>query len=148
MKQNIGYIDRVLRVIIGVVLLLLGLSSKSGFLLLGSLFSFYEAFSSWCLFYQLIGKNTCPIPAKERSTIPFFKPFCVGLCILVGAILLNYLAGLMQWQTWYDFLINDAKILSIDNYIFLFIVYPFALGMIAHIAAKIMNRAAMRNLIE
>lgn len=66
MTKNIGTFDRVLRLIIGIILgvaafvvaTVLWVKIVLGIL---ALFCFYEALASWCLFYQLIGKNTCPI---------------------------------------------------------------------------------------
>lgn len=139
-KQNIGIIDRVLRMVIGIVLLFIGLSTKSGFLLLGSLFCFFEAFFSWCAFYQVIGKNTCPLPTKDRKDILFVRPLLVGLSILAGAVILQYLARIVGWYTWNEFLLQKERTISIDNYLFLFIVYPFLLGTIVIYVDKRIKR--------
>ena len=66
MTKNIGTIDRIMRLVIGVVLVAVALFIVTVLwlkvvIILLALFTFYEALSSWCLFYQLIGKNTCPI---------------------------------------------------------------------------------------
>ncbi|MEI8223762.1 MAG: DUF2892 domain-containing protein [bacterium] len=66
MKKNIGTFDRVMRALTGMILVALmvfvvmPLWTK---IILGivALFCFFQALMSWCLFYQLIGKNTCPI---------------------------------------------------------------------------------------
>jgi hypothetical protein len=66
MKKNIGTFDRVMRALTGIVLVALivfvvmPLWTK---IILGivALFCFFQALMSWCLFYQLIGKNTCPV---------------------------------------------------------------------------------------
>src|SRR3989338_2144173 len=95
MKPNIGTNDRIARLIIGVVLISLALISKSTFMALGGLFSIYEAFSSWCVFYQLLGKNTCPIKSP-KPTFRWKETLIVGLRILFVAIVLNIFARLVR----------------------------------------------------
>lgn len=69
MKKNIGKFDRMSRLFIGALCLLIALLATFSWLgrviiaLIG-LFSIYEAFAGWCAFYALIGKNTCPIDYK------------------------------------------------------------------------------------
>ena len=53
----------------------------------------------------------------------------MGLRILFSAIVLNIFAKFVGLSTWYDFLNKPSKVLSWDNYIFLFFVYPFILGL-------------------
>jgi hypothetical protein len=60
MRKNIGKFDRMVRLIIGVGAIYLGVAVSFWFYFLAA-FAFYEAFSSWCAFYQIIGKNTCKI---------------------------------------------------------------------------------------
>lgn len=64
-KKNIGNLDRAIRLIFGIVAFVLvfvidDLLIQLAFFSLG-VFSVYESLSSWCLFYMLIGKNTCPL---------------------------------------------------------------------------------------
>lgn len=66
MKKNIGTFDRVVRALAGIVCAALALfvvSSLPAKIILGfvALFCFYQALTSWCLLYQILGKNTCPI---------------------------------------------------------------------------------------
>lgn len=61
MQKNIGKSDRILRFVIGLVLLVAAWWTSSWILLAIALFTFYEALASWCVFYQLIGRNSCPI---------------------------------------------------------------------------------------
>src|SRR3990167_211306 len=129
MKPNIGRKDRIVRFVIGVVLISLALIYKSTFMALGGLFSIYEAFSSWCVFYQLLGRNTCPIE-NSKSVFRWKETLVVGLRILLSAIVLNIFARFVGLSTWYDFLNKPSKVLSWDNYIFLFFVYPFILGLV------------------
>ena len=58
--KNIGKKDRLIR--LGIAILLLGYAYwKSSWIALGgAVFVFLEAAMSWCIFYQLIGKNSCP----------------------------------------------------------------------------------------
>jgi len=60
--KNIGKKDRIIRVVIGVALLVIAITTTwSPWLLFFSGFAFFEAISSWCGFYAALGKNTCPI---------------------------------------------------------------------------------------
>jgi hypothetical protein len=59
MKKNIGPLDRLIRFGIGMIFLVFAWWQSSWIALAISLFSFYEALASWCLLYQIIGKNTC-----------------------------------------------------------------------------------------
>lgn len=66
MTKNIGTFDRIIRLAIGIILLAVALFIVTVIwlkvvIVLLAIFTFYEAVSSWCLFYQLIGKNTCPL---------------------------------------------------------------------------------------
>lgn len=61
MKKNIGTPDRLLRFSIGVALLIFAWWQSSWVALALALFTFYEAFAGWCVLYQILGKNTCPI---------------------------------------------------------------------------------------
>ncbi len=60
MKKNMGTPDRLLRLAIAVVLLILAYWKMSWVLLLAGLFVVFESVFSWCLFYQIIGRNSCP----------------------------------------------------------------------------------------
>uniref|UniRef100_A0A7C4TJD9 DUF2892 domain-containing protein n=1 Tax=candidate division WWE3 bacterium TaxID=2053526 RepID=A0A7C4TJD9_UNCKA len=65
MKKNIGTKDRIFRLILG-ILCFVGIYFASndifkGALFIFGLFCFFQATFSWCAFYALIGKNTCPI---------------------------------------------------------------------------------------
>ena len=60
MTKNIGTLDRIIRVVIGLLLLAYAIWQGSWIALGFAIFTFFEAFMSWCILYQLIGKNTCP----------------------------------------------------------------------------------------
>jgi predicted Co/Zn/Cd cation transporter (cation efflux family) len=130
MKQNIDTSDRILRLILGIGLIIYGLYVKSGFVVLGGVFSLYEALVSWCAFYQLIGRNTCALPSSKDRELEHVGVLFQGVLILAVAIGLNLLISLMSWESWYSFL-QQPKGLSIDNALFLFVVYPFVLGLAA-----------------
>jgi len=65
MKKNIGTVDRLLRLGFGIVCLLLAYRVGGGWLswllVATGIFCFYEAAASWCVIYQILGKNSCPI---------------------------------------------------------------------------------------
>jgi len=70
MKQNIGKLDRLGRLFLGLVCLIIALVGPFSILarliigLIG-LFTVYESLVGWCAFYALIGKNTCPIKYEK-----------------------------------------------------------------------------------
>ena len=60
--KNIGSLDRVLRLAIGVLLLVWAVTTSwSPILLFFSGFALFEALFSWCGFYGALGKNSCPL---------------------------------------------------------------------------------------
>jgi len=69
LQKNIGAPDRIMRFLIALVLSVAALRAQEMWmqivLSLGVLFVLYEVISSWCLFYQLIGKNTCPVQKRQ-----------------------------------------------------------------------------------
>ncbi len=67
MKPNIGTPDRLLRLAMAILLLLGAWWWSSWILLAVSLFVFYEAIVGWCVLYQLLGKNSCPIDSNKNK---------------------------------------------------------------------------------
>ncbi|MFI5343644.1 MAG: DUF2892 domain-containing protein [Chlamydiales bacterium] len=67
MKKNIGTADRVIRLVLAILLLLFAIWQKSWIVGAFSLFTFYEALASWCIFYQLIGKSSCPTKSDKQN---------------------------------------------------------------------------------
>lgn len=61
MKKNIGTPDRLLRLSIGIALLVFAWWQNSWIALAAAIFTFYEALAGWCILYQILGKNSCPI---------------------------------------------------------------------------------------
>jgi len=60
MKKNIGPLDRLLRLLIAIILLGYAYYNRSLTGYLAGLFVLFEACASWCLFYQLMGRSSCP----------------------------------------------------------------------------------------
>jgi hypothetical protein len=99
-------------------------------------------------------QELCPIGDNNynKPMLPFLpmlpmllKLFLIGIIILVGAILINALAALLNLATWYSFLstlardgllpgLKNTPILSL---IFLFLLYPFSLGCLAYLGLRI-----------
>ncbi len=65
-KSNIDTAGRILRLVIGLILLSFAYYYSSWILLAIALFTFFEAAKGWCVFYQLMGKNSCPINNKKE----------------------------------------------------------------------------------
>lgn len=68
MKKNVGGIDRVLRIVAGLILIALAGTGQIGawgwlgiIVLATGLFSF-------CGAYTLLGMNTCPVKAKDQAS--------------------------------------------------------------------------------
>jgi hypothetical protein len=66
MKKNIGTSGRILRFGIAVGLLIYAIFQSSLIALAASLVVFYEAIASWCVIYQLLGINKCPIKKSKH----------------------------------------------------------------------------------
>lgn len=62
--KNINTTGRIIRGIIGLVLLGAALYFSNPLLALAGIFSLIEAGSSWCVVNQLLGRNECPLPKK------------------------------------------------------------------------------------
>lgn len=59
--HNIGRKDRIIRLVLGIGLLALAINTTwNPILIFFSGFCMFEALFSWCGFYSLIGRNTCP----------------------------------------------------------------------------------------
>jgi hypothetical protein len=67
MKKNLGTSGRLLRLSFGLLLLIVAWAMGSWIIFALSLFTFYEAFASWCIIYQLLGKNSCPIEKNKKD---------------------------------------------------------------------------------
>lgn len=60
-KKNLDISGRIVRLLIATLLLIFAIWQKSWIALAFSFFVFFEALMSWCVIYQLIGKNNCPL---------------------------------------------------------------------------------------
>lgn len=63
--KNIGRVDRLIRALLSLVLFIMAYWLSSVIALLLGLFTLYEALFSWCLMYQLLGKNSCDLKDKR-----------------------------------------------------------------------------------
>lgn len=61
MKKNIGTADRLIRLALAIILLFCAWWFSSWIALGLGLFTLYEAAASWCVLYQILGKNSCPL---------------------------------------------------------------------------------------
>ena len=64
------------------------------------------------------------------------KIYLIGLAILIVAILVNGLSKKIKIVNWYDYLLKVKKPKGID-YIWLLILYPFLLGIVAYYAYQL-----------
>lgn len=82
MRKNLGTADRIARfviaIIVGVGIFLSTSLILQIFLLAVLLFILYEVFASWCIVYQLLGKNTCPVNFEAIKTGNKKKVVVVG----------------------------------------------------------------------
>ena len=60
MRKNIGTSDRIVRFVLAVVLFGLAWWYHSWILGAFGAFTLFEALASWCVLYQILGKNSCP----------------------------------------------------------------------------------------
>jgi len=72
-----------------------------------------------------------------NNNVVIFNIFLSGLVILFVAIVLNGVAQALGLQTWYDF-IQDRQT-TLVNAVWLFVLYPFSLGVVWYILKKIIS---------
>lgn len=68
---------------------------------------------------------------------PILIIIITGYAILIGAMLLNWLAVKFGLMTWYDVFKSSKKLNSI-SIIWLFLIYPASLGLIAYFSIYIL----------
>jgi hypothetical protein len=81
--------------------------------------------------------------------LTLLKIYLAGMAVLVAAIGLNLLANLLGLSTWYDFLgtvsqqglMAALRRLSVLDYLFLIVLYPFLLGLAAYLPFSIVALA-------
>ena len=66
------------------------------------------------------------------------KIFVIGVGILIGAIVLNLVADKLGLASWYQFLQKPAGT-SIASYLWLFVVYPLGLGVLAYYLTQLIK---------
>ncbi len=60
MKKNMNSFDRLVRLAIALLFFIVAYVKGSWLLLLAGGFILFEAAFSWCVVYQIFGKNSCP----------------------------------------------------------------------------------------
>ncbi|MBZ4683124.1 MAG: hypothetical protein PWP46_514 [Fusobacteriaceae bacterium] len=68
MKKNEGKLDRIIRIILGIILLLVSFISSGilfWVLLIIGIIALVTGIIGWCGLYQLLGINTCKIDNQE-----------------------------------------------------------------------------------
>jgi predicted RND superfamily exporter protein len=66
MKQNVGSADKLIRIILGIVILALGFIFKSWWGIIG-IIPLLTGLVGWCGLYTLLGISTCKIKAPQQS---------------------------------------------------------------------------------
>lgn len=67
MQKNLDIQGRIIRLILAVLLFIIAWWQSSWIALGFGLFTLYEAFASWCILFQLLGINHCPIDRNEEK---------------------------------------------------------------------------------
>jgi hypothetical protein len=66
LTKNLNTSGRLLRLAIAILFLAYAYWNGSWIALAASLFTAFEALFSWCVLYQLLGKNSCPIHKNKK----------------------------------------------------------------------------------
>lgn len=64
--------------------------------------------------------------------------FVLGIGILAGALILNYIASLLGLMSWFEFVKEPHKATPL-SYLWLFVFYPFGLGIVAYYVLKLIG---------
>lgn len=64
LKVNEGNTDRIVRIIVGIALIVLGLATSQLLLAVVGLVPLLTGLSGFCLIYRLLGISTCPVENK------------------------------------------------------------------------------------
>ena len=73
MGQNVGMADRIVRIILAVVFIILALI-YSPWWFIPAVIALVTGIVGWCGLYALFGWNTCPVEAKPAKKAPAKKP--------------------------------------------------------------------------
>ena len=66
LKKNLGRTDQIVRGVISALLLAYAYWNMSWIALIFGVFVMVESLAGWCIFYQLLGKNSCPVSKKKK----------------------------------------------------------------------------------
>ncbi len=68
MENNVGNIDRMIRYIVAIVLIVVAAIGQGNFfwLLIPAIILGFTAATSWCALYKLIGVNTCKADTDDK----------------------------------------------------------------------------------
>ncbi len=64
LSQNIGFSDRLIRLIIALLFLVIAYWRVNWIIFAAALFVLFESIVGWCALYQILGKNSCSIKKK------------------------------------------------------------------------------------
>ena len=76
MKKNVGKTDKMIRIVLGIIFLILGYTVSPWFYLF-AVIDLITAFTGFCLLYSLFGINTCKTK-ESNSENAVYK--CEGTC--------------------------------------------------------------------
>ena len=65
MKKNVGSVDRILRFLLGLVIIILGIVNESWWGLIG-IVPIFTASINWCPLYLPFGISTCKTPEPKK----------------------------------------------------------------------------------
>lgn len=71
-------------------------------------------------------------------TVKFLLIFILGCGVLLGAIVLNVVAAQFSLTSWYEF-VKKPSGTSLVSYIWLFLIYPLGLGLVAYFLMKALH---------
>lgn len=66
-RKNIETPGRIFRVMIAILLSIYAVWQRSWIAALLALFTFFEVYMSWCIIYQILGKDSCSIKKSESN---------------------------------------------------------------------------------
>lgn len=65
MTQNVGNVDRIIRVLLGIAIIAAGLYFQSWIIVL-AIIPLGTALVGWCPLYRIFGLSTCPVSPQKR----------------------------------------------------------------------------------
>jgi hypothetical protein len=69
MKQNVGSTDRIIRLIVGIIIIVVGAILNTWWGLIGVLI-FLTGLVGWCCLYRIFGISTCKIKIQQPEEPP------------------------------------------------------------------------------